>query len=137
MSGGSTLQSIFFFTCNFHQIYKNDEGYICFFFLQKLSSFIDWCCYYTQVSYTGSWEPLVFLLFQENAINCRRQEEKDKSPVNKGILYTISIWSYYRERRDRFIKKNEDIWYPIKFWFQSKIVIIFGIWFYFKWNIWK
>jgi hypothetical protein len=25
----------------------------------KLSSFIDWCCYYTQVSYTGSWEPLV------------------------------------------------------------------------------
>ena len=25
----------------------------------KLSSFIDWC-YYTQVSYTGSWEPLVF-----------------------------------------------------------------------------
>ena len=29
------------------------------FFLAKLSSFIDWCCYYTQVSYTGSWEPLV------------------------------------------------------------------------------
>jgi hypothetical protein len=28
------------------------------FFLPKLSSFIDWC-YYTQVSYTGSWEPLV------------------------------------------------------------------------------
>ena len=28
-----------------------------------LSSFIDWCCYYTQVSYTGSWEPLVCLLF--------------------------------------------------------------------------
>ena len=28
-------------------------------FLPKLSSFIDWCCYYTQVSYTGSWEPLV------------------------------------------------------------------------------
>ena len=27
-------------------------------FLSKLSSFIDWCCY-TQVSYTGSWEPLV------------------------------------------------------------------------------
>ena len=26
-------------------------------FLPKLSSFIDWCC--TQVSYTGSWEPLV------------------------------------------------------------------------------
>jgi hypothetical protein len=26
-----------------------------------VSSFIDWCCYYTQVSYTGSWEPLVFL----------------------------------------------------------------------------
>ena len=25
-----------------------------------MSSFIDWCCYYTQVSYTGSWEPLVF-----------------------------------------------------------------------------
>jgi len=28
-------------------------------FLPKLSSFIDWCCY-TQVSYTGSWEPLVY-----------------------------------------------------------------------------
>ena len=28
-------------------------------FWPKLSSFIDWCCYYTQVSYTGSWEPLV------------------------------------------------------------------------------
>ena len=27
-------------------------------FWPKLSSFIDWC-YYTQVSYTGSWEPLV------------------------------------------------------------------------------
>ena len=27
-------------------------------FLPKLSSFIDWCCC-TQVSYTGSWEPLV------------------------------------------------------------------------------
>jgi hypothetical protein len=32
------------------------------FFLPKLSSFIDWC-YYTQVSYTGSWEPLVCLSF--------------------------------------------------------------------------
>jgi hypothetical protein len=31
-------------------------------FLPKCSSFIDWCCYYTQVSYTGSWEPLVFYL---------------------------------------------------------------------------
>jgi hypothetical protein len=41
----------------------NDEGYICYFFLPKLhvSSFIDWCCYYTQVSYTGSWEPLVWI----------------------------------------------------------------------------
>ena len=29
-----------------------------FIFWPKLSSFIDWC-YYTQVSYTGSWEPLV------------------------------------------------------------------------------
>ena len=28
-------------------------------FFHRLSSFIDWCCYYTQVSYTGSWEPLV------------------------------------------------------------------------------
>jgi hypothetical protein len=28
-------------------------------FWPKLSSFIDWCCYYTQVSYTGCWEPLV------------------------------------------------------------------------------
>jgi hypothetical protein len=30
-------------------------------FWPKLSSFIYWCCYmyYTQVSYTGSWEPLV------------------------------------------------------------------------------
>jgi hypothetical protein len=27
-------------------------------FWPKLSSFIDWCCY-SQVSYTGSWEPLV------------------------------------------------------------------------------
>ena len=27
--------------------------------MTKLSSFIDWCCYCTQVSYTGSWEPLV------------------------------------------------------------------------------
>ena len=27
-------------------------------FWPKLASFIDWC-YYTQVSYTGSWEPLV------------------------------------------------------------------------------
>jgi hypothetical protein len=35
----------------------NDEGYICYFFTEV--SFIDWCCYYTQVSYTGSWEPLV------------------------------------------------------------------------------
>jgi hypothetical protein len=33
------------------------------YFLPKLSSFIDWCCYYIQVSYTGSWEPLVFVIF--------------------------------------------------------------------------
>ena len=32
-------------------------------FIRKLSSVIDWCCYYTQVSYTGSWEPLVSILF--------------------------------------------------------------------------
>jgi hypothetical protein len=31
-----------------------------FFLLTKLSSFIDWCCYYTQVSYTGSSEPPVY-----------------------------------------------------------------------------
>jgi hypothetical protein len=30
-------------------------------FWPKLSSFIDWCCYYTHVSYTGSSEPLVSL----------------------------------------------------------------------------
>jgi hypothetical protein len=29
-------------------------------FWPKLSSFIDWC--YTQVSYTGSWESLVFAM---------------------------------------------------------------------------
>ena len=29
-------------------------------FWPKLSSFIDWCCYYTQVSYACSWEPLVY-----------------------------------------------------------------------------
>ena len=33
-------------------------------FLPKLSSFIDWC--YTQVSYTGSWEPLVKILLLWN-----------------------------------------------------------------------
>ena len=32
-------------------------------FLLKLSSFIDWCWYYTQVSYTGSWESLVIIIF--------------------------------------------------------------------------
>jgi len=37
------------------------------FFLSKLSSFIDWC-YYTQVSYTGSWEPLVGVLTPLSAI---------------------------------------------------------------------
>ena len=31
-------------------------------FWMKLLSFIDWCYYYTQVSYTGSWESLVFYL---------------------------------------------------------------------------
>jgi hypothetical protein len=44
----------------------NDEGYICLIFLPKLSSFIDWCCYYTQVSYTGSLEPLV--LFSDQLV---------------------------------------------------------------------
>jgi hypothetical protein len=38
---------------------KMTKATIVNFFLPKLSSFIDWCCYYTQVSYTGSWEPLV------------------------------------------------------------------------------
>jgi hypothetical protein len=28
-------------------------------FWSKLSTFIDWCRYYTQVSYTGFWESLV------------------------------------------------------------------------------
>ena len=37
------------------------------FFLPKLSSFIDWCCYYTQVSYTGSWEPLVIIVIFKSA----------------------------------------------------------------------
>ena len=27
--------------------------------LPKLSSFIDWCCFYAQVGYAGFWEPLV------------------------------------------------------------------------------
>jgi hypothetical protein len=29
---------------------------------QMKNCFIDWCCYYTQVSYTGTWEPLVLFL---------------------------------------------------------------------------
>ena len=37
-------------------------------FWLKLSSFIDWCCYYTQVSYKGSWEPLVKIIWW-NRIN--------------------------------------------------------------------
>jgi hypothetical protein len=37
-------------------------------FLPKLSSFIDWCCYYTQVSYTGSWEPLVLFTIVLSAL---------------------------------------------------------------------
>ena len=36
-----------------------EKGATFVIFSPKLSSFIDWCCYYTQVSYTGSWEPLV------------------------------------------------------------------------------
>jgi hypothetical protein len=65
--------------------------------LDKLSSFIDWCCYYTQVSYTGSWEPLVFLII-----------------LNIWIYYTISFcrftFCFYilmakqTNRRKRFIK---------------------------------
>ena len=37
-------------------------------FLPKLSGFIDWCCYYAQVRYTGSWEPLVRYLMQSQII---------------------------------------------------------------------
>jgi hypothetical protein len=33
---------------------RNNSSHSC-----RTLSFIDWCCYYTQVSYTGSWEPLV------------------------------------------------------------------------------
>jgi hypothetical protein len=43
----------------FIKFIKMTKATIVNFFLPKLSSFIDWCCYYTQVSYTGSWEPLV------------------------------------------------------------------------------
>ena len=43
----------------FIKFIKMTKATFFFFFLPKLSSFIDWCCYYTQVSYTGSWEPLV------------------------------------------------------------------------------
>ena len=43
----------------FIKFIKMTKATFVFFFLPKLSSFIDWCCYYTQVSYTGSWEPLV------------------------------------------------------------------------------
>jgi hypothetical protein len=32
--------------------------------------FIDWCCYYTQVSYTGSWEPLVLI---NMTLSCQKQ----------------------------------------------------------------
>jgi hypothetical protein len=83
----------------FHQIYKNDEGYICFVFLPKLSSFIDWCCYYTQVSYTGSCE----------------HEKRARTP-RWVIRFTSKLQVKREPSNDYFIK----ILFLLSKWFQKK-----------------
>ena len=49
-------------------------------FLPKLSSFIDWCCYYTQVSYTGS------SLVCKSSINCIIYFSLDELIILRGKI---------------------------------------------------
>ena len=61
-------------------------------FFYQLSSFIDWC-YYTQVSYTGSWEPLVEMHDRPWCLDTVHVSFQRKTPhfnpftINKGQRY--------------------------------------------------
>ena len=63
-------------------------------FWPKLSSFIDWCCCYTQVSYTGSQEPLVLysdVSRQKENIHCWRI----RKPKLHSMEFFIQFWCSY------------------------------------------
>ena len=62
-------------------------------FWPKLSSFIDWCCYYTHVSYTGSCEPLVIILAHWNnsprVDMLRRSDTLSRFRANQSLLFLL------------------------------------------------
>lgn len=83
----------------------------------------------------GSLKFVYLFTFQENAINYKIQESNDKTLSIKIHVYHIQFqyefsYNYSREERDPLTKKKKEISYLIKFWFQSKIFIIFCICFY-------
>ena len=63
-------------------------------FWQKLSSFFDWC-YYTQVSYTGSWESLVYL---------------KNGPIFWNFAYLKGIFNPWNSKKDKYLKYS---WFSI------------------------
>jgi hypothetical protein len=65
-------------------------------FWPKLSSFIDWCCYYTQVSYTGScFGFLCWVLVNSKVPRAWTHSCSAPSPVDE-ILYSFYImcWTH-------------------------------------------
>ena len=75
-------------------------------FWPKLSSFIDWCCYYTHVSYTGSCEPLVIILAHWNnspkVDMLRHSDTLSGFRANQSLLFLLNAaclaekQSYYK-----------------------------------------
>jgi hypothetical protein len=60
-------------------------------FWPKLSSFIAWCCY-TQVSYAGSWEPLVYANPGSTDNNLK---EKKTHKITSPMRSTECKWSNF------------------------------------------
>jgi len=60
-------------------------------FVIFLSSFIDWCCYYTQVSYTGSCEPLVSVYYYPNVQNVAKSEDNFPDVIALP-MFVINVW---------------------------------------------
>ena len=92
-------------------------------FWPKLSSFIDWCCYYTQVSNTGSWEPLVIITVERWHYNVSFSIKVSLTnfPViyfrNKGNKsYKISFFSIFKTWLRYCQNAGNGIWLKKKFW---------------------
>ena len=89
-------------------------------FWPKLSSFIDWCCCYTQVSYTGSQEPLVLysdVSRQKENIHCWRI----RKPKLHYLIFLYSDVSRQKQNIEWLLKNQKNHSLIIFFIFYSDV----------------